>query len=975
MKRRLSHGLLVLFFTLCFTPAASAQGFGVYAGRTSFGQNKVQYKNFDWQIYESTHFKVYFYTSEEALLEKVVSFAESAYDELSRGFDFQIQEPIPLIFYATHSAFEQNNIFSPSIPVPEAIGAFATPIRNRMVLPVDLSDPELYELLLHELTHIFEYEILFRGRLGKGIRSSPPLWVMEGLASYMAKDEESWSKMYLRDAVVNDQVPSIAQKGVSGFFAYRFGHAAFDYIEERWGREGVRDFLFELRNTLGQRAEKALERALRVEAEDFDVDFRRWLRKRYLPQLVETGEPSDFGRPFRIKDEPGTQEGSAVASPSGDLVAAFSTVQGQIDVVLFDARKRKFLRNLTKGLDRDFLYMKHQFLSATRKMGRDLAFSPDGNTIAAFAKVDKGRALVLIDALNGGFDRLIEMDIEQQVGLAWSPGGRSIAFAGWHDGQFDIFEFDLESNEVRNVTNDAIFDGGPTYSPDGKSLVFSSVLGGQAKLFRIELDDPSARYQLTQEDEADDVDPVYSPDGARIYFTSNRGGVDNIYSLDLETGERVQHTNTVTGCFMPMVLADRDGKDSLVFTGYWKGAFNLYLSDLEEPIGEPEIAEISSTPAEPAELERFEPGIEVAVDDANKASYGGFRFFLEDAQSGVGISDDQTIIGQTILRFSDFLGDRRIIATFSSVASFQNFDLAYVDVGHRWQWSVHIFDDQDFFTTNDLNIVSGRNERVRRVFQQTGVIGSVSYPFNIHHRAELGVGYLAREFVQPTLVPSVDPETGALSLTPGFREIKDDFPLLQGALVADKVRYSSAGPLAGQRWRLSASWAPDTDESGTLATTLSLDVRKYLKITNRSNIAIRLFGGSSSGNAPNLFIFGGLDTVRGFDFRSLVGDRAFFGNFEFRFPVIYFVATPIFNLQGIRGRLFVDVGGAYSEGQDFKFWNSDEDRLQDGVSSYGFGLTLRFVGVDLNWDFAKQWDFDQTLTDGFETSFWIGSRF
>ena len=47
--------------------------------------------------------------------------------------------PINLIFYDTHSAFEQTNIILNFIP--EGTGAFATPVRNRMVLPVDLAGP------------------------------------------------------------------------------------------------------------------------------------------------------------------------------------------------------------------------------------------------------------------------------------------------------------------------------------------------------------------------------------------------------------------------------------------------------------------------------------------------------------------------------------------------------------------------------------------------------------------------------------------------------------------------------------------------------------------------------------------------------------------------------------------------------------------------------------------------------------------
>jgi hypothetical protein len=87
---------------------------------------------------------------------------------------------------------------------------------------------------------------------------------------------------------------------------------------------------------------------------------------------------------------------------------------------------------------------------------------------------------------------------------------------------------------------------------------------------------------------------------------------------------------------------------------------------------------------------------------------------------------------------------------------------------------------------------------------------------------------------------------------------------------------------------------------------------------------------------------------------------------------------PFFSFQGIRGRFFLDVAGAWYADlgdQTFRFWNSDENRLQDALSSYGWGFTIRFMGFDLHWDFAKLWDFKETLPAGFRTIFWIGPRF
>ncbi len=240
-----------------------------------FGQNKIVYDTFKWQVYHSTHFDIYFYEEERQSLQRVVDAAESAYLDLSQKFNFQISKKIPLIYYHSHSAFEQSNVMLNFIP--EGVGAFAEPARNRMVLPIDMPDDKLLELITHELTHIFEYEILFQGKFGKTVTANPPTWLMEGLASFMAQDEDSRDRMVLRDAVVNDRIPRITLNP-QGYFAYRFGHAVFKYMTEQYGMDGLREFIYEYRNTLGSSVDRALKRAFNVTPDEFDSRFRTWLR-------------------------------------------------------------------------------------------------------------------------------------------------------------------------------------------------------------------------------------------------------------------------------------------------------------------------------------------------------------------------------------------------------------------------------------------------------------------------------------------------------------------------------------------------------------------------------------------------------------------------------------------------------------------------------------------------------------------------
>src|SRR5437016_13483884 len=146
--------------------------------------------------------------------------------------------------------------------------------------------------------------------------------------------------MVLRDAVVNDQIPPITRAQGGGYFAYRFGHAVFAYMQQKYGWEGVRDFIYKYRNTLGSSVDRALKRAFDLTPDEFDSQFRTWLRKQYLPALVTKGEPVEYGEPFRIApDYNFSDEISPVPSPSGDLLAAATTYKEDVDVAIFKDRK------------------------------------------------------------------------------------------------------------------------------------------------------------------------------------------------------------------------------------------------------------------------------------------------------------------------------------------------------------------------------------------------------------------------------------------------------------------------------------------------------------------------------------------------------------------------------------------------------------------------------------------------------------
>src|SRR5260221_9817357 len=115
-----------------------------------FGKNNIHYDRFQWHTYTTDHFEIYYYPEIQQHLERVASYAESAYQQVSADLKHDLSFKIPLILFKTHSEFEQQNV-APGA-ADEGVGAFAEPEQHRMVLPIDAPPDQLYGLIVHELT-------------------------------------------------------------------------------------------------------------------------------------------------------------------------------------------------------------------------------------------------------------------------------------------------------------------------------------------------------------------------------------------------------------------------------------------------------------------------------------------------------------------------------------------------------------------------------------------------------------------------------------------------------------------------------------------------------------------------------------------------------------------------------------------------------------------------------------------------------
>ena len=238
MPRRFAYLVLVVLFS---ANAADAQYF-------SFGKNRVQYENHDWRYIQSEHFDVYFYERESTapggrvLADFAARAAEDAYVQVAELFQYEITDRVPILVYQSHNDFAVTN----AVELPtyaEGIGGVTELFKNRIAIPYTGDWRDFRRVIHHELVHAVINDIFYGGSiqsiLQNNLRLRIPLWFNEGLAEYSALGWDTQSDMYLRDAILNDDLDDIPD--LRGYFAYRGGQGVWDFVAEEYGRRPRRD--------------------------------------------------------------------------------------------------------------------------------------------------------------------------------------------------------------------------------------------------------------------------------------------------------------------------------------------------------------------------------------------------------------------------------------------------------------------------------------------------------------------------------------------------------------------------------------------------------------------------------------------------------------------------------------------------------------------------------------------------------------
>lgn len=922
--------LLVLALLLCFSATTKAQ---------YFGQNKVRYKNLKFQVYETPHFNLYYYTKNDSLIKQFAKESEAWYALHQQVFRDTFKTPNPIILYGNAPEFQQTTVINGDIGV--GTGGVTEGLKNRVVMPLQEISSQTRHVLGHELVHAFQYHSLIEGDSTQLENiGNLPLWMIEGMAEYLSLGKvDANTAMWMRDAVLNKDIPTLNDLTTnSKYFPYRYGQAFWAFIGSTYGDSTIFPFF---KSTAKYGYEMAIRRTFGYDEKTLSTLWKSSLENTYKPYLKDTTQ-TPIGNKVIDKVNGGEMNVAPAISPNGKYIAYLSEKElFSIDLYLADATTGKIIRKLTSKINNGHID-EFNFIESAG------AWSPDSKQFA-FSVYGQGRNnLIIVDVATG--KTVLEQgmgDVEQFGNLTWSPDGDHIAFSGLKNGQSDLFSYSISSKEVTQLTNDSYTDYQPSYSIGGDKIVFSTDrISQQSDDIKVSIPMGMAildvyRKKIKPIDVfkgANNFNPVFAENDSKIYFLSNRDGFRNLYRHTLTSGETEQLTDYFTGISgiteNSPALSISNNND-IVYSYYRSQKYTLYnakSSDFKPTIVNNNAVDLTAAILPPPNsvgvnivnknLENFLAYDDLPTDSVKTIPFKSLFKLDYIANSGVGVAASRFgtgIAGGVQAIFSDILSRDQIFVAASVNGEIYDAgaQVAYVNQQSRWSWGGAVSHIPFQFGTFGIN-PNGESPRfgpaleqftdLIRIFQESAQ-AFTAYPFSKITRVEFGTGISYTSYridrystyyddfgriidQDRRKIPTA--EYQGFNLRP-FTAIQ-----VSTALVGDNSVSGIASPLDGFRYRIGIEQYFGTFQYSAP----TVDLRRYVRV-KPVTFAGRIYGYGRLGNTDNQlyplfigypFLIRGYEansffnannntsSTEGFSIDQLIGNRIAVANFEVRVP-------------------------------------------------------------------------------------------
>lgn len=507
--------------------------------RKAFGQNRIQYKNFDWYYYSTDEFDVHYYAQGQEYAKLALDYLSEEYEKLTDLLGYAPYAKTKIFLYNSKIDLQQSNI---GVDGPTFTIAGQT---NFVKLQVEIAYPGSITAFKQELTkqvsNMLIQDMMFGGSLAEMFQSAYllnlPEWFVAGAANYVSHGWDVRMDDFMRDFLSNRKIKKLSK--LEGEHAALTGQSVWNYIALKYGKSNISNILNLTR--IIRNVENSIASTLGIPFKQFMFEWMEYYRNANGPVAGAYVRP-DQAEILSGKNGRRMSFHHVKISPDGTKVAYSENYKGKYSITI---------RDLNSGKE---------------------------------SKVVKGGAYVINQIVDYELP-LIDWISDSQLGVIQS----------WY-GHNSLLIYDLNTNaKIRKSLNrfNQIKDIG--FNDNGKLAVISADVRGQNDLYLISLR-RNAIKRLTK-DQWDDIDPKFIPGTDAIVFSSNRpnDSLDhkmtnisevtnkfNLFAFDLDTTRKVLYrmTNTLSNDTKPLPVS----RNEVLFISDQKGIANLYRYNLNDSI-------------------------------------------------------------------------------------------------------------------------------------------------------------------------------------------------------------------------------------------------------------------------------------------------------------------------------------------------------------------------------------------------------
>ncbi len=456
------HSFRIYIFILLSVISKISYSQGI---NTTFGQNRVQYGNFDWNYLRSENFDAYYYSGGRELATFSIKYINEHIQELENRLEHPLSGRVEIICFNTLSDLKQSNFGLEDLA--QNTGGYTQVNNNKIYIYFNGDHADLARQINEGIALVLLNEIVYGGTLQERLQNAAllnlPEWFLRGLTSYLSKEWDADMDNRMKDGVLTKKFKKFNRLNQKD--AVFAGHSIWKYIIETSERpdDVIKEVVYAVRVT--RNYEYALSYVCNNRSfKQIQKDWFEYYQKLYIKEDIGRNMPLVN---LKIKRRVAQYlEPQLKASSKGDYVSFTTNKNGKYKVWLLNTKNNKLKKLLKGGLKYYQLELDHSFPIIAWQQGGDKL---------AMVYEKKGKLLIKTLDLVTKQKEIVEFTkFDKITGFDYSDNGRTIVVSAIRKGQSDLYTFDIPSRREKQLTNDIYDDAQPRYTNGSSRIVFSS---------------------------------------------------------------------------------------------------------------------------------------------------------------------------------------------------------------------------------------------------------------------------------------------------------------------------------------------------------------------------------------------------------------------------------------------------------------------------------------------------------------------